>query len=44
VGAYFVVRLVREWSYRRKGGIDNAALGAAKGLTEVLAVLICSIL
>ena len=43
-GAYLVVRLVREFVYRRSGGIDSTALAATKGLTELMAVLVCSLL
>jgi hypothetical protein len=44
VGAYLVVRLMREWSYRRKGGIDNTSLAVAKGLTEVMCVVVGTLL
>jgi hypothetical protein len=44
VGGYLVVRVVRELAYRRRGGVDKTALAAAKGLTEVMAVVVCSLL
>ena len=44
VGAYLIVRLVREWSYRTKGGVDDTSLALVKGLTEIAAVLIYTFL
>ena len=42
--ACLVVRLVREWSYRRNGGVGQVDLAVAKGVTEVSIVVLLRLL
>jgi len=42
--AYLVVRVVRQWFYRSKGGVDATALAIAKGSTEAAVALAATLL
>ena len=42
--ACLVVRMVREWSYRRNGGVGQVDLAVAKGVTEVSIVVLLRLL
>ena len=42
--SYLVLRLMQEWCYRRRGGIDATGFGVAQTAIELLAILIWSVI